>query len=383
MNAERLHAITKALKAEFDAKTLVALLRNLVKSLRLVVQQPSANSQENLASSRDAFFEGLADSPSDHFSPTWREVLNEIGGEEFFGIKLRTTVEAILANNQMTPTVAADELDDIRERMVGFETAVTELNSAFEHMGISDETLDPGQCEIGVLIPRGEVDNNVLGFAKELDELAFILNHFSEVATGSPDPLAIKSISSSDFLVYLNAGVTFAAFVAVAVERVVALYKNLLEIRKLQLDIRNQGVPDAATKSIEDYANQLMKTGIEKLSIEMVNEYYKEKDSGRKNELVNGMRISLNMLANRIDHGYNLEVRCEPLSDNASDQSEDMRKSIAKVLAASSNMQFLKLDGKPLLRLPEQNNQELAETDTSSPVEPETRRFRRKRAKSE
>jgi len=190
-----------------------------------------------------------------------------------------------------------------------------------------------------------------------LKELSFILNHFSEVATGKPDDLAIKTISSSDLLVYLNAGIPFGACLAVAIERVVSLYKSLLEIRKLQVDIRNQGVPDEATKGIEEYASQHMEKGIQELSVDIVAEFYKGKDGGRKNELITAVRISLNKIANRIDRGYNIEVRCEPPADDEDGHNEEVKAAVAQVLAASANMQFLKLEGKPLLRLPEKAEQ--------------------------
>jgi hypothetical protein len=61
----------------------------------------------------------------------------------------------------------------------------------------------------------------------------------------------------------------------------------LLEIRKLRQEIRKQGVPDDDTSGIESYANQLMEKGIEKIAVEVVNEYHKKDDKGRKNELTN------------------------------------------------------------------------------------------------
>jgi hypothetical protein len=354
MNAERLHAIVKALKVEMDGKNILPLLQNLINGLRSVVQQANAANQQNLANNRANLFQALADSPSDHFSPSWRQLLREIGGEELFGATLRQKIENTLAANQMTPTVAADELERLRQQMDRFLNALKQCDSGLSTFGISDEKLEPGACEIGMLIPRGEVDNKLIDFANELRELSLILNHFSEVATGAPDNLDIKTISSSDLLVYLNAGIPLGACVAVAIERIVALYKNLLEIRKLQTDIRNQGIPDDATKGIEEYANTHMTRGIEGLSVEIVNEFYQGNDSGRKNELIAAMHISLNKIANRIDHGYNIEVRCEPPAPkDAAAQSEETKNAVAQVLAASANMQFLKLDGKPLLGLPE------------------------------
>lgn len=354
MNAERLHAIVKVLEREMEDKSLPSSMEELIRGLRSVVQQSNATTQQNLSTYIKSMYEALSNSEVDRFSPAWRQILREIGGEEFFGAVLKKQVEEIIAKNQLTPAVAADELDQISARMVAFEKALGQTTAAFKTFNIGDEQLTPGQCEIGMLIPRDAVDNRLVDFSNELKELSFILNTFSEVATGEPDDLAIRTISSSDLLVYLNAHVTFAACVAVAIERIVALYKNLLEIRKLQVEIQRQGVPEDLTTGIEEHANSLMERGIEKVSVEIVNQFYKGKDGGRTNELTNAVRISLNKIANRIDKGYNLEVRCSPVvADDDSNDAEAQESAIATIQAASANMQFLKLEGNPLLRLPE------------------------------
>ena len=307
--------------------------------------------------------------------------MKEVGGEEFFGATLKRKIETTLAENQMTPTVAADELEQVRQRMEQFHNALNQASSAFGTFRISDEKLAPGECEIGVLVPRDAVDNRLVPFADELRELSFILQTFSEVATGKPDDLAIKTISSSGLLVYILASPLFAACLARAVERVVGLYKSLLEIRKIQLEIRSLGVPDESTQGIEEYANHHMDRGIEKVSVEIVNEFYMGADGGRKNELTNAVRISLNKIANRIDNGYNIEVRCEPLpAAEETAENAEQRAAIAAVQAASANMQFLKLEGKPLLRLPEERLEEPGKTEESEkPRKPKKKAGSRKK----
>ena len=358
MNAERLNAIVKRLKKEMDGRGLLANMQNLVSGLRAVSQQPGTANQQNLAGYRTTIYQSLNDSDVDQFSPAWAQILREIGGDEFFGSNLKHQIETTLAENQMTPAVAADQLETVRQRMEKFQNALNQASIAFDTLRIADETLNPGECEIGILIPREAIHNQLVEFADELGEIRFLLNTFSEVATGKVDDLEIKTISSTGLMIYLGASPIFAACLATALERIVAFYKQLLEIRKIQLEIRKLGVPDESTKGIEDYANTHMAKGIEEVSVEIVNRYY-EGDDGRKNELITAVRFSLNGIANRIDNGYNIEVRCEPLtSDDDSDEGAKTKAAITAIQAASENMQFLKLEGRPLLRLPEKRDGE-------------------------
>lgn len=279
----------------------------------------------------------------------------ELGGINLFGASLKATIDEIITRNQITLAVALKELKQLREQLQSFKTALDNLISAFNHFKIGDERLSPGQCEIGMLIPRKEVDNRLIQFAEELKEIAFILNTFSEVATGKIDELEIKTISSTDLMVYLDAIPPFAACLAVAIERIVALYKQLLEIRRLHRDLIDQAVPKEQLAGIEDHANKLMDNGIEKLSVEIVDMFHKEKDKGRKHELTTATRISLNRIANRIDRGYNIEVRVEPIqkTEKEDDATKEIQEKVELIQAASKNMQFMKLEGPPILRLPE------------------------------
>ena len=356
MNAERFHAIVTALSQEMAERNLVGKMQELINALQNVVSQPQHPAhQQSLANSLKSMYSATTDAPSDRFSPTWRQILSEIGGEDLFGNALEKTIKQVFERNQITPAVALQELQGIQKRLQAFKNALEQAISALRHFRIGDETLSPGQCEIGLLIPRKAVSNCLPELAEELKELSFILNAFSEVATGKKVDLPIRSISSTDLMVYLDAVLPFAACLAVAIERTVTLYKQLLEIRKLREDLRKQGVPDEQTVGIEDYANKLIEGGIEKASVEIIDKFYHQKDGGRKNELLNAVRISLNKIANRIDRGYNLEVRVEPIQAKEEDTKKDqhIREAILTIQSATPKMQFLKLEGEPILKLPE------------------------------
>lgn len=356
MNAERLHAIALVLNQEMTKNHLIEKLQELISALSNVVsQQQHPQHQQTLANNLKALYSALTDSPSDSFSPAWSQLLSEIGGYDLFGNELRKGIQNIFERNQITPAVALSELQQLQKQISSFKNGLDQLISSFRQFKIGDEKLSPGECEIGMLIPRKAVDNSLTEFADELKELAFILNTLSEVSTGKKGALSIKTISSSDLMVYLDAIIPFAACLSVAIERIVALYKQILEIRKLHSELAKQGVPEEQTSSIKDYANTLMGNGVEKLSVEIVEKFCHSSDKERKNELVTATKISLNRIANRIDRGYNLEVRVEPMEKPSQEDKgrKEVLEKIQIIQAATKNMQFMKIDGPPILCLPE------------------------------
>lgn len=358
MNAERLHAVVLALHQEVSGSDTPNKLQQLINALQQVVNQSHPSHQQSLSQAIKAMYASVVDAPSDNFSPAWRQILAELNVTELLGKSLHDAIGNTFSQNQITPAVALEELQAIHKRLQEFKNALDQLLAAFRLLNIGDEKLAPGDCEVGILVPRAAVDNKLLNFADELKEIGFILNTLAEVATGHKDDLMIRTISSSDLLVYLQAAAPYAACVAVSVERVVALYKQLLEIRKLRQELWNQGVPDDATSGIENHANHLMETGIEKIAVEVVNQHHKKGDAGRKNELTNAVRISLRKLANRIDQGFNIEVRVAPSpTKDEENQDAELQKAIATIQAATANMQFMKLKGQPILRLPEEGKE--------------------------
>lgn len=62
-------------------------------------------------------------------------------------------------------------------------------------------------------------------------------------------------------------------------------------------------MPEEISKKAKEHANTLMEKSIDVFTLEIVQEYHTGKDGERKNELRNAVKISLNKIANKIDHG--------------------------------------------------------------------------------
>jgi len=72
------------------------------------------------------------------------------------------------------------------------------------------------------------------------------------------------------------------------------------------------------------------------------------------------LKFALKKVANRVDRGFNIEVRMEEpevVADeeavNQDVEKNDIAKHHARIQGAAQNLQFLKLDGAPILSLPE------------------------------
>jgi hypothetical protein len=355
MNTEKLHAIAFEIKTDIEQLQIVKLLQQLTTHLQNVVNQPQqAQHQENLSKVRNSLLEKLSVSRVNEFSPAWYQALEEIGICDYLGANLANKVSAIFAENQITPQVALQEIQKLHTKVTEIHTNLTNLINSFTYLEIGRELLSSGEGEVGILLPREYIDNRFDKLAKEFKELNGILVVLSEVGTGSAEHFELKQLSTTDPLITLGASLAALSTIAVAIKPIISAYKEILEVRILHAKLADMKVESKRLKGIEEHAEEIMERAIEKIKDELMAES-PIAEEGRKNELSNALGMALSKLANRIDRGFNIEVRVEPVEvDEGSEEeeSEDI-KNIRAIEGAMKEMKFMNVDGKPILHLPE------------------------------
>ncbi|NMB81858.1 MAG: hypothetical protein GYA14_08570 [Ignavibacteria bacterium] len=359
MNAEKLYKISSELKDEFDKINVVNVLTQLKRHLQNMVNQPQQLAhQQNLTKSKKQLFDYLETAPSNDFSPIWRQIIEEIGGINLVGKNLKQRIENAFNSNQITPSSALEEINTILTETQSFYNGLNQINAGFASLNIGMEELEPGHCELSYLIPRKFTEENLSSLKKEIAELNFILNNISEVATGEKQEFKVNTLSSSDYTLYIELTLLIGNILIIATEKILNTYKTILEIKNLRNQLKEKGVPEKETKGIEQYANSTMETEIVKLAKEMVTQHYKGKDSARKNELINGLTISFNKIANRIDNGFNLDIRVETLpeagkEEEKSAEQKQQEQFIKNIQKSSKSLEFINTSGDSILSLEE------------------------------
>lgn len=356
MNAERLHLVARAVADELASFALVDLVGRLRAGLQGLASSPSdASAQQQVSDSRTQLTT-LADAPSNSWTPTDRQILDELGISDVLGATLHERIEDILARNDITPSVALVEVEPIHDRLTEVQQSLSALLTGLEFFGISqDELVD--DYEVGVAIPRGAVGNKLPELGEEFVELQKILAPFEELAgAGRPD-FEVRSIASSDFSVFLIAAPTVIYGIAKAVKEIVEVYEKILNIKRTRAEMATL-VPEEKLSDIDAYANSVMAERLTELAGELVTA--SALDEGRKNELNVEVKWSLNKLANRIDAGYSIDIRTPPPPDAPTEPAEGEedpalmeRARIEEIRELSARIRRLESGGSRILQLPE------------------------------
>lgn len=253
MNADRLHALLRFLREDFRRTRLPDRLEKLSSALQQLVQSAHPNHHQAVGNALKEALDAAEASDVNNLSPAWREMLVEIGYFDALGNAVSSKLNESFKRVGITPSIVKEELDDLSAKVTTLNNAVNSGIAAFEALSVGAEELEPRECELGFMVPKKAIDFRLDLFAAECKEFHFILSTFSEVVTGRRDDYRIRTISSSDLSVFLESPLAVAALVATAAERIVAFYKQILEIRKLRSEMLQQGVPKDALASIEEH----------------------------------------------------------------------------------------------------------------------------------
>jgi hypothetical protein len=391
VNAERLHAIARELKDDFEATELPSLLAQLSSSLNALAQNPGdTDSQQQVATMRQQLSERLASSRTNAFSDSWRLALEELDIWDLLGDRLRDRIEDIFRRHEITPSTAASEIEEINTRLQNVMASIDNLISAFDALSIGAEELAPGEFEIGFLIPREAVDNELEQLGQEFERLDETLVPFMELTgEGRPD-LEVRSISSSEFYVFLAALPGLALTMSKIVESLLSSYEKIKGIRDKASSLEDEDVPLDVIEGLRKHANERMEIDIDALAGELVGQATAQLPEGRTYELKMDVKRSVTRLAKRIDEGYSIEVRAfVPPEDEDEEAPEGVTDDIVQTARAITErqprMRRMNLTGRPILELPEGDDGE--EPPPSDEEEPPaspaagkgTKRARRKR----
>jgi hypothetical protein len=364
MNAERFHALLLALQNDVTTTRVRENLTALVAALTNQVSQPNEPTyQTAVAEARRVTRDALDAAPSNSFPPTWLQAIDEMDIGKLLGGSVSAKMDAAFTELAATPAAILEWAQDALQKQEALWAQITGGLSALDYFDVGAEVLSPGEFELSVSVPRGVVHEHLGELGKEFAELERIILPFVELTTGSRPQLDVKTISSSDFTVVLALIPGVAVTIAKSIDWVIATYEKLRDIKEHHQALKEKEVPDAVLAPIEEYANTVMATGIDEAVTALTSEHEAVVKTARMHEVSMELKLSLNAIANRIDKGYHIEVRVQPLevdpaaaddeTNSNGSEAADLIRHIEAVQSRSQRMRFLDPAGSPILALPE------------------------------
>lgn len=313
MNAEQLHSIARELDQIVEQTGVQKLLDRLQTALQNQISQPQqAQHQAEVQEARRALMTSLTESPFNQWSANKRQISREIGADGLFGESLADRIAATFQENSATPEVIRRDVEKINTELRGFLSALKNLVGSLGHFGIAFEELKPDEGEIGLQIPRLTDTDSLQDFAKDLRRLDFEVKTVSEIVTGSAETNRIRTISSTDFLIFVMAIPEIVNTFSNIVTLLRYGYEKVQQLRGVLEQLRALGNASDDTinnlkRDIEDGMGNEVASVIEKLQPM----YQAALDRGH-NDLQVRVESTVRGLASRIDKGYTFSFRVGP-----------------------------------------------------------------------
>lgn len=353
MNLGKFNGAVWALKEEFEDMEVLEHLRALKTSLSQSVTQPNAETAEAFKESLEELKKTLSACPSNEATPSRRRIFKELKAENKIGLGIFFSVQAIIQENTITPADALVKINDFVKEVTSFHQTIKSLADDFNVLQVEYDELKEGEYEIGILIPEDILSQSISNVQEELKCINGLLRVISEVATGKPKEFSLRTIGSTDMQVFFDTIPKVAVCLAITIERIVALYKNHLEIKKLKADLEQKNVPATVTKPFDEYITKSVQEELKKITKDLIKEYYKKNDNCRRNELKTHLNIVLNYMTERIDKGAVFEVRVglpdkpeKPITENEEDHVEYTKEFAAYEKSCKNTKKFNEAGGK-------------------------------------
>lgn len=362
MNAEQLHSICLELRKEIDSAGLVNGLQQLAGALQNTINQPNQpQHQEQVANFRKQLVSALDKIELSERPVTKQQIISEIGGTNILGGALKKRIEASFTQVDVTPAIVQKEITEMHSELASFREGLDQLIAGFERLGISAEELKGYVAELGIIIPRRENAENLEYFSKDLQKLNRELMHFNELVTGRADQFRVRSISSSDFSVFLEVLPDTAQVVVSTIYLLLLGYEKLLDIRKKKAELEEKEAPKQIIDEMDKWAESLMTEKIDEITSDLLEQYKDvERPDLRVNELEGHVRMSVKKIAGRLDIGYHFSARIgnaeEPPKEEAENEAENAEyerqtKVISDVKEKASQIKYRDMEGKAVLPL--------------------------------
>lgn len=371
MHVGRLHAALERIKKEYEDKKILELLSQLQAGLQQSVSQPTPDTAKAFKTQYSKVLKVLSQSDVNTVTSTQRMIFDDIGASQNIGNGLLSRIKKLISSNQIVPANALSELNEVIQGLTTYLGSITNIINEFETLEIEYEELEPGEFEGGISIPRDVIEPSLEDLAKEFSSIDTFVKTIKEIVGDEPTSVGVKTITSTEWQIFIEYTPEAAACAALAIERIVALYKNHLEIRKLKMDMEQKELPETVTKPMQEYIDGIVKEKLREIGEEVVDTYYKQDDDGRKNELKNKLTHSLRYVAKRIDHGatFQTDARApeEPKPEEGKEEIDDEK--LAKYNTAKELAEYVNETNKEITRLQRSDQPTLMLTDDTDEEE--------------
>jgi hypothetical protein len=310
MDASRLLAVLVDIDTEIGA--FAPVLAKLTQAYTTARDTPAQDLSRTIREALEELQALLANSVTNLYTPSRRQLLEAIEGEGFVGNTAANHIDALLAQASMSPASAVTALQTYTTQLNQFRATCAQVQQGLTALHIKPDVLVGDEAEVGILLPRSLTQGHLDVLTRQLQRWNTILKGFAELAETDQREITVRMLSTGSDQIFLLTTLGVAALLSPVIDKVLDWYKKILEIRKLRLELERLGVPVAELQEAKAHEKKIIDDGITQLARELMERAPTTIPAGRKGELRNQLTISIQHIARFVDQGGDVEVTVAP-----------------------------------------------------------------------
>lgn len=275
----------------------------------LILSSSILNRNDDILLLEKKLFKLFDDSIVNSLVPSDKEILNKIGGTNYFGNEGKLEVLKILGNRSYDIQQITENLDKFAAEREKFLEKIRELSSLLEFFKI--EIFYPSdQFHIGLLLPsKFTHDNKIKDVSRELNKWDKIIKNIKELVGEDVEDTKIEYVSNGSLDFFFENSAQVALFVSSAFSNIVTIYDKIAKIRQKRIELKELGINSGEDKNTAKQEKDLLNSEIDKAALELIKHFAVSKmEGGRKNELSIAINGHLKYFAKYIDSGVIVEI---------------------------------------------------------------------------
>jgi hypothetical protein len=235
----------------------------------------------------------------------------------------------------LTPNLAAQSIEKLRLETAEKFDHVILIDTAFGKLNVKYSSLEEGATEMAIEIPMDEETKTLEDLVKEAKDWHRICEAISETFDPDRNRVTIRTIASGSLLIFLAAVPTFIYGAAKCLKGVNTVLTELIKMKSLYKQLVSSNTPKEILEPLALHNSGKAKTDLDQLAITLVDEHFKGKDDGRRNELKNSLSMALLRLSNKLADGTKVTLRLaapkEPAIEEGQQPSREQKEQFTKI----------------------------------------------------
>ena len=360
MDAEKLLKVLHDITGFEDTNKIADQLDQL----SALIGQNTTESHDQADEVRKSIRTALVTSPTNSYAPSYFAMVVKIESQNFVGSNVITAIDEIFEAGPLDLVTRLNEyIGEYRQRFDRFRAVIASLEN------IDLVEYKKREFEIGFLVPR-EL-NNIQSLADNLFYWNAFLVKCAEIAGDDTPSIPLSRVNNGSLEFFVLKGASVAAIVEVVLKHILALYKEVLEIKKINAQIDNLNASTEvykaqAQKALAEAELSQRQLYVDKAADEVMSDHFKGSDN-KKPELQTQFAVALKVVLADIQKGIQLEVSAPDVPPKDEKEAPKQAKVVQRLAKQSAELKKLYSSAQDIKALPFEVNVSAAELKQLKP----------------